>query len=224
MSDSKLSVPAPNNWSSCLPIIVVSGHSRVNKGLPLPAHVEHVQPGHGAELLPPQSVTRHDIGLAVWERQQPLVRIVQRGVVTFVLRLLPIKHTVVWRHETNRRRNAQLYEYRDFIELRSSLGFYLFFFFNATIRCFSNKLTSLVHFSLCLQTKKNIFQCCHGNPIVDNSQIGLTVQLREQAYEKQTNERLAAGPLPLQWKAESQRRRNNLFRFCLGGVCFQMSK
>lgn len=70
-------------------------HSRVNKGLPLPSHVEHVQPGHGAELLPPQSVTRHNIRLAVRERQQPLVCIIQRSVVTFIFCLLPIEHTVV---------------------------------------------------------------------------------------------------------------------------------
>lgn len=40
-------------------------HSRVKKGLPLPEHVEHVQPSHSAELLPPQSLTRHDVRLAV---------------------------------------------------------------------------------------------------------------------------------------------------------------
>lgn len=30
--------------------------SRVDEGLPLPPHVEHVQPGHRAELLPPEGV------------------------------------------------------------------------------------------------------------------------------------------------------------------------
>ena len=84
-----ISVPAPFH------IFFASEHSRVNKGLPLPSHVEHVEPGHGAELLPPQSVARHDVRLAVSERQQPLVRIVQGDVVAFVLGLLPIKHTVV---------------------------------------------------------------------------------------------------------------------------------
>lgn len=47
-------------------------------------------------------------------------------------------------------------------------------------------LTSLIYFSLCLQTKEHILQSCHGNAIVDNSQTGLTVELREQAYEKTT--------------------------------------
>lgn len=48
--------------------------------------------------------------------------------------------------------------------------------------------TGLVHFSFCLQAKKNILQCCHGDAIVDNSQIGLTVELREQACDRHMNE------------------------------------
>lgn len=45
-------------------------------------------------------------------------------------------------------------------------------------------LTSLVHFRLGLKTQKDIFQRCHGNSIVDDSQVGLTVKLREQAYNR----------------------------------------
>lgn len=41
--------------------------SRVDEGLPFPPHVEHVQPGHRAELLSPQSMTRHHVWLVVRE-------------------------------------------------------------------------------------------------------------------------------------------------------------
>lgn len=82
-------------------LVPPSQRSRINKGLPLAAHVEHVQPRHGAELLPPQSVTRHHVGLVVREVEQALVRFIQRGGVTFILRLLPLKHAVVWRQKTH---------------------------------------------------------------------------------------------------------------------------
>lgn len=71
-------------------------NSRIYKGFSLPVHVEHVQPGHCAELLPPQGVTRHHARLAVGEGQQALVGIIHGGAVTLLLHLLPIEHTVVW--------------------------------------------------------------------------------------------------------------------------------
>ena len=42
-------------------------------------------------------------------------------------------------------------------------------------------LTGLVHLCLCFQTEENILQRCHGDAVVDHPEVGLGVQLREQA-------------------------------------------
>lgn len=69
--------------------------SRVDKGLPLPPHVEHVQPGHRAELLPPEGVARHCAPLAVLEDEQLLVHAVSGSIVSLFLGRLLVEHAVV---------------------------------------------------------------------------------------------------------------------------------